>query len=61
MDKIKAILLEQLRRHSTGYLESKKRGIVVDDLDVDAFIEEASALVKETLCKQCAVSKNNIN
>jgi len=45
MNQTEKILLEQLRRHSTHYIESSKRGIVCDDLDVDSFIEETSKLV----------------
>jgi hypothetical protein len=46
MNKIEKILLEQLRRHSTDYIESAERGIVCDDLDVDGFIEETSKLLQ---------------
>ena len=46
MSNIKKLLLKQLQKHSTHYIESSKRGIVVDDLDVDSFIDEVFELVE---------------
>lgn len=46
MNDIKKLLLRQLQKHSTHYVESSVRGIVVDDLDVDSFIDEVFELVE---------------
>lgn len=52
MKTTETILFEQLKKHSTDYVESEERGIVVDDLDVDSFIEETSKLLKANELKK---------
>lgn len=46
MNKIEQVLLRQLQRHSTDYIESAERGIVCDDLDVDGFVNETSKMLQ---------------
>jgi uncharacterized Fe-S cluster-containing protein len=51
MKTTETILFEQLKKHATDYIESEDRGIVVDDLDVDSFLEETSKLLKANEAK----------
>lgn len=46
MTEVKTILFELLQKHSSNYEESSVREIVVDDLNVDDFLEEAETLLK---------------
>ena len=41
MNNIRTTLFELLKNNSTGYVENSERGICVDDLNVDEFLDEA--------------------
>lgn len=53
----KDALFTLLKKHSTDYIESEERGICVDDLDVDSFLNEA---VEKFECKPPLMSKKEV-